>query len=178
MTTLRVNPETFSEVTAPGAESTFLIVCVLDLLEEKEIIDIRIFETGQSALDFLNELDRPNATSAVVGLQLALPPSFSYGKKWQVEPVVDFTRVTAELPGEALDTYAYRIANRRYYIDGCEIPFDTLKSERSIYQASNANSSDPELSTYQAWVAKILGELINEQYNLQQNKGAARGKYR
>jgi len=174
MTTLRVNPETFSEVTSLGAGSTFLIVCVLDLLEEKEIIDIRVFETGQNTLDFLNELDRPNATSAVVGLQLALPPSFSSDQKWRVEPVVDFARVTVAQPERVLDAYAYRIASGRYYVDGNEIPFKAVRSERSIYQASNANSSDPVLNAYQAWIARILGELVNEQFIMQRTE-ASRG---
>jgi len=170
MTTLRVNPESFSEVASLGAGSTFLIVCVLDLLEEKEIIDIRIFETG-----FLNELDRPNATRGVVGLQLALPPRLSPNQKWTVEPVVDFARVILAQPERTLDSYAYRIASGRYYVDGNEIPLKVVRSERSIYQASNANSSDPVLSAYQAWIARILGELINEQFNMQQRTEASRG---
>ena len=177
MTTLRVNPESFSEVASLGAGSTFLIVCVLDLLEEKEIIDIRIFETGQSTLDFLNELDRPNATRAVVGLQLALPPRLSPNQKWTVEPVIDFARVILAQPERALDSYAYRIANGRYYVDGNEIPLKAVRNERSIYQASNANSSDPALNAYQAWIARILGELVNEQFNMQQRTEASRGRY-
>lgn len=167
MPSLRVSLETFSEVIDRNGQSTFLIICVLDLRGTDDVIEIVVCKTGQCALDFLNRLDRPNAEQAVVGVQLALPPQMTKEAKWMVQPVLDFTRVTLDVNMHLTDTYAYRVASGKYFSDNKEISAQAIKSVRSIYQASNAESqADPELSAFQFWIAKILRQLIEEAYTL------------
>ncbi|PIK78803.1 hypothetical protein CQW31_09150 [Pseudomonas sp. 382] len=163
MPKLRVSMETFAETLLTKGQSTFLLACVLDLRTPDDVIDVVICETGQEALDLLNSLDRPNAHQAIVGVQLALPPRMNKAAKWVVHPVLDFTRVTMDTGKDHIDTYAYRIASGKYFADNQEVKVEKIMSVRSIYQASNAGSqSDAELSAFQAWIAKILDELINE----------------
>ncbi len=163
MPRLRVSMETFIETIRINGQSTFLLACVLDLRTPDDVIDVVICETGQKALDLLNRLDRPNAHQAIVGVQLALPPRMNKAVKWRVQPVLDFMRVTMDTGTGHLDTYAYRVASGKCFADNQEVSIKKLMSVRSIYQASNADSqSDAELSAFQAWIAKILGELINE----------------
>jgi len=163
MPSLRVSLETFSEVIDRNGQSTFLIICVLDLRGTDDVIEVVVCKTGQCALDFLNRLDRPNAEQAVVGVQLALPPQMSKEAKWMVQPVLDFTRITFDVNMHLTDTYAYRVASGQYFTDDKEISAKAIRSVRSIYQASNAElQADPELSAFQFWIAKILRNLINE----------------
>lgn len=163
MPTLRVDVEIFRERLIFDESSTFLVVCILDLSAQEDVIDVRICPTGQDALDLLNKLDRPNAVKAVVGVQIALPPQFGKKGVWAVEPVLDFMRISAETADGRCDTYAYHVASGRFYADNQEISPSSIKSRRSIYQASNAYSNvDPELQAFQAWIAQLLGKLINE----------------
>lgn len=161
MPTLRVNPETLSQLVDDSA-STTLIICVLDLRETEDFIDLEFFKTGQSALDYLHKLDRPNASLAVVGVQIVLPPRLSSGR-WKVEPVLDFTRLIVEKSNKESECYAYRVASGRFFADNKEISIKSIKSSRSLYQASNADDQDdPELSAYQNWVAELLAKLLCE----------------
>lgn len=168
MPSLRVSLESFSDVIDRNGQSTFLIICVLDLRGADDVIEIVVCKTGQCALDFLNRLDRPNAEHAVVGVQLALPPQMTKEAKWMVHPVLDFTRVTLDVNTHLTDTYAYRIASGQYFSDNKEISAQAIKSVRSIYQASNAEcQADPELSAFQFWIARILRQLIDDAYTFE-----------
>lgn len=159
MPTLRVNPESLSNL-VDCSDSTVLIICVLDLRKTEDFIDLEFFKTGQMALDYLHKLDRPNASLAVVGVQLVLPPRLSKGR-WKVEPVLDFTKLIVEKSSKQSECYAYRVASGRYFSDNQEIHINNIKSAKSLYQASNAdNQDDAELSAYQNWMAELLGKLL------------------
>lgn len=161
MPTLRVNPESLSQLIDYN-DSTALIICVLDLRETEDFIDLEFFKTGQSALDYLHQLDRPNVSLAVVGVQLVLPPRLS-GERWKVEPVLDFTKLIVEKSRKQSECYAYRVASGRYFADNEEIPINSINSFKSLYQASNAESQDDvELGVYQNWMAELLGKLLCE----------------
>ncbi|MFG0916461.1 hypothetical protein [Pseudomonas sp. CJQ_11] len=163
MPTLRVDAEIFREQVRFDASSTFLVVCLLDLSAMEDVIDVQISPSGQDALDLLNQLDRPNAAKVVVGVQVALPPKLGKREAWTVEPVLDFMRITVETTDGFCDTYGYHVSSGRIFADNREISHCSIKSRRSIYQASNAHSSvDPELSAFQAWIAQLLGKLIDE----------------
>lgn len=161
MPTLRVNPESLSHLVDDSA-STTLIICVLDLRETEDFIDLEFFKTGQNALDYLHKLDRPNASLAVVGVQLVLPPRLS-SRRWKVEPVLDFTKLVVEKSNKKTECYAYRLASGRYFADNEEISIKNIRSSKSLYQASNAdNQDDPELGAYQSWMAELLAKLLCE----------------
>lgn len=163
MPSLRVDVEMFRERVRLDDSSTFLVVCVLDLRAQEEVIEVKICPTGQAALDLLNKLDRPNAQAAVVGVQIALPPQLAMNGAWAVEPILDFMRMTTKTADGACDIYAYHVASGRFFADNKEIAPSSIKSRRSIYQASNADSNiDSELEAFQAWIAQLLGKLINE----------------
>lgn len=164
MPTLRVNPESLSNL-VDDSDSTALIICVLDLRNMEDFIDLEFFRTGQFALDYLHKLDRPNADLAVVGVQLVLPPRLGQGR-WKVEPVLDFTKLTVERSKKRSECYAYRIASGRYFTDNQQIQLKSIKSSQSLYQASNADDrEDPELRAYQRWIAELLGKLLCEAEN-------------
>ncbi len=165
MPSLRVDFEMFREQVRFDDSSTFLVVCVLDLSAQEDVIDVKICPTGQAALDLLNRLDRPNAKTAVVGVQIALPPQLTMKGVWAVEPILDFMRMTTKTANGTCDMYAYHVASDRFFTDNQEIARSSIETRRSIYQASNAEAAvDPELEAFQAWIAQLLGKLINESY--------------
>ncbi|MBM5456452.1 hypothetical protein H8F21_02590 [Pseudomonas sp. P66] len=166
MPSLRVTLQAFSEVLGTTDNSTFLIVCMMDLHGQEEVVEIRVFNTGQSALDFFHEMDRPQSTQVIVGLQLAIAPNLNNTGQWEVEPVLDFKRISAILKGDESDLYGYETLSGRTFSDNLKIPDEQVISARSIYKASNTEAEDLELQAYQLWLAKILVQLINEAYSL------------
>ena len=159
--TLRVNPEKLADL-VQSHEATSLVVCVLDLQEANDFIDLEFFGTGQDALDYLNRLDRPNANLVPVGLHLVLPPRLT-GGSWKVEAVLDFTKISMEHASERSELYAYRISSGRYYSDNQQIETSSIRKVRSLFQASNANNQeDTEINNYQIWIANLLSQLISE----------------
>lgn len=165
MTTLRANLGTLAGAIDLSEPSTFLIACFINLERAEDVIEIRAFKRGQAVINFLNLLDRPDASEVVVGLHLALPPCLNLEDGWQVTSIVDFTRITEQNTKGVRDIYAYRTSSGRVFTDGEEVLVENIKSERSVYQASNADGgSDPELEEYQATTAEFLSRLVNEIY--------------
>ncbi|WP_087500909.1 hypothetical protein [Pseudomonas sp. SID14000] len=163
MPTLRVDVEIFRERASSNDSSTFLVVCILDLSAQEDVIDVKICPTGQIALDLLNKLDRPNSDAAVVGVQIALPPQLGTEGVWTVEPILEFMRMEVGTASGHCDIYAYHVASGRFFADNQEIARSSIKSQRSIYQASNVDTDvDPELEAFQAWIAQLLSKLMNE----------------
>lgn len=162
MAGLRATLNTFSEVLSGDDRSPFLIVCMLDLYAHDEVIGIQAFSKGQSVLDLFYELDKPSATQAIIGLQLAVPPAMTNTERWKVEAVLDLQAATIYRQDIELDGYTYRTLSGRLFSDDFELSPMQVKSSRSIYASSNASANDAELEQFQKWLSVVLENLINE----------------
>ncbi|WP_243055244.1 hypothetical protein [Pseudomonas sp. BP01] len=166
MAGLRVTLNTFSEVLDADSRTPFFIACVLNLHAHDEVIGVRILEKGQDVLGLLHELDAPSATLAVVGLQIAIPPSMTKTNHWELEAILEFQAATIAHQDDELSGYAYRTLSGRLFSDECELRVSQLVNARTIYAASNAIGPDIELSKFQMWLSAVLEELVNEAYAL------------
>lgn len=162
MAGLRATLNTFSEVLNGDGRSPFLIVCMLDLHAHDEVIGIQAVRKGQSVPDLFYELDKPSATQAIIGLQLAVPPAMTSTERWKVEPVLDLQAATIYRQEIELDGYTYRTLSGRLFSDDFELNPMQIKCSRSIYASSNASADDADLEQFQLWLSVVLENLINE----------------
>lgn len=168
MTSLRVSLESLAgAIDLRGGGATVMIACLIDLQKTDDSVEVRAFKNGQAVLDLMNQLDRPDAIEAVVGLQLALPPVYNVGGSWEVVTVLDFARVTYQAGDRVKDVYAYSTASGRIFTDKEEVDKNKIINIRSIYRAANADSdNDPELALYQSSTSMFLTKFFNELFKV------------
>lgn len=176
MAGLRATLNTFSEVLNGDGRSPFLIACMLDLHAHDEVIEVQAFSKGQSVLDLLYELDKPSATRAVIGLQLAIPPAMTSTERWKVEAVLDLQAATIYRQDIELDGYAYRTLSGRLFTDDFELNPMQIKNSRIIYASSNASTDDNELEQFQLWLSVVLENLISEAAAAAPQRSAPNGR--
>ncbi|WP_234451996.1 MULTISPECIES: hypothetical protein [unclassified Pseudomonas] len=143
--------------------STMLIVAVLNLNEPDQTVEMVKCSSGQALADLFNELDRPYAEQAIVGVQLAIPPQLNGSKRWTVEAVLDFARARSRSHGdEALDIYAYRLASDALFTDNALVELTDVLEWRTLYGASNGEGAcDSQLMAHQAWLSIVITTMVN-----------------
>ncbi len=143
--------------------STMLIVAVLNLRDPDQSVDMVKRFSGQALADFFNELDRPDAEKAIVGVQFAIPPQLNGSKRWTVEAVIDFARARLRNHGdEVLDTYAYRLASDAVFTDNASVELTDILEWRTLYGASNGEEAcDPQLMAHQTWLSIVITRMVN-----------------
>ncbi|AIZ32948.1 hypothetical protein NJ69_08030 [Pseudomonas parafulva] len=170
MAGLRVTLNTFSEVLDADSHTPFFVACLLNLYAHDEVIGVQILRKGENVLGLLHELDAPSATLAVVGLQIAVPPSMTMTNRWELEAILEFQTATIIHQDDELSGYIYRTLSGRLLSDDYQLSVSQLVNARTIYAASNANGHDEELSNFQMWLSAALGGLINEVHALKSDR--------
>jgi hypothetical protein len=140
-----------------------LIVAVLNVEEPEQSVEMLKRFSGQALADLFNELDRPDAKKAIVGVQFAIPPQLNGSKRWTVEPVLDFARARLRTQADGvLDTYAYRLASDAVFIDNAPVNLTGILEWRSLYEAFNAEGANaPQLIAHQTWLTTVITKMVN-----------------
>ena len=163
MAALQLSARQLSATNNEHSPSTMLIVAVANVAQPEQGVEIIKRISGQNLIDLFNEMDRPDAETAIVGVLFAIPPALNGSARWTAENVVDFARVKLKGRGEAfMDTYAYRLASKAVFRDNAKVEPADILDWRSLYETSNARGEvDAELVAHQTWLSIVITRMVN-----------------
>ena len=163
MAALQLSARQLSATNNEHSPSTMLIVAVANVAQPEQGVEIIKRISGQNLIDLFNEMDRPDAETAIVGVLFAIPPALNGSARWTAENVVDFARVKLKGRGEAfMDTYAYRLASKAVFRDNAKVEPADILDWRSLYETSNARGEvDAELAAHQTWLSVVITRMVN-----------------
>ena len=162
MAALQLSARQLSATNNEHSPSTMLIVAVANVAQPEQGVEIIKRISGQNLVDLFNEMDRPDAEKAIVGVLLAIPPALNGSARWIAENVFDFARVKLKGRAAFLDTYAYRLASKAVFRDNAKVEPADILDWRSLYETSNARGNvDPELDAHQTWLSIVITRMVN-----------------